>query len=58
MSVPGLKGVIDRDVFVLPTGVPDKDVNDSIRRMMQTLEDDDVVDRIVNKLNVRQSGVT
>lgn len=41
MSVPGLKGVIDRDVFVLPTGVPDKDINDSIKRMMRDVSEID-----------------
>ncbi len=35
MSVPGLNGVIDRDVFVLPTGIPDKDITNSIKRMMR-----------------------
>lgn len=41
MSVPGPKGVIDRDVFVLPTGISDEHINDSIRRMMRDVSEID-----------------
>ena len=40
-SLPGLKGVIDRDVFVLPTGVSDEEVSEGIRRMVRGISDID-----------------
>jgi osmotically-inducible protein OsmY len=41
LSVPGLKAVVNRDVFVLPTGISDSDVDASIVQMMRDVSEID-----------------